>query len=534
MATSTPALSDRGAASGWAWCARLGLAGLAVVLTWNAIAYLASAAQAIAFPYELDYGEGVVWQQIHLLLSGDGYGPIDGFPAIVFHYPPLYHLATAALAAITGMDELAAGRLLSVGATLAMAGFATATIIALSADRVGRLPAWTGGFLGAAATLNILPVQSWSYLMRVDMLSIALGLAGFYFGLRSLVRPGAIHLAAALFVAAVYTKQTAVAAPVAVFAVLLVLRPRTAWMGIATGAILGFGALAFVTWLTDGGFLHHIVSYNINRFNARGLLDIIVVLVLHLAYIIAALLGIYTWQYGFSQNRLANGERQNLPQRLRASPVDAGHVMALVYLTLTTLMLALATKSGASINYFIEWGCTIILFGGVALTNTAATATGSRMNTRAGAATALLPLFLILQAHQLWGKADERLSAQIPRQQEMARVVELVRSARRPVVSDDMVVVLRGGKPVVWEPAIFAELASNGTWDERPFLERIGKREFAFFITIGQPGNPLYDDRHSPAVSRAIETFYPVERSLGAYHLHFPAMPLPPYAVTLP
>ena len=46
------------------------------------------AAFAIGYPYQLDYGEGIVWQQMINIVAGRGYAPIGVFPAIVYHYPP--------------------------------------------------------------------------------------------------------------------------------------------------------------------------------------------------------------------------------------------------------------------------------------------------------------------------------------------------------------------------------------------------------------------------------------------------------------
>src|SRR5262245_45567388 len=62
---------------------------------------------------ELDYGEGIVlWQAAHVTNWKAAYHPIAIYPHIVFHYPPLYHLASRAMAVATG-DLLAAGRLVS-------------------------------------------------------------------------------------------------------------------------------------------------------------------------------------------------------------------------------------------------------------------------------------------------------------------------------------------------------------------------------------------------------------------------------------
>ena len=102
------------------------------------------------------------------------------------------------------------------------------------------LRVWSGvGSLIALIALGMLPTSQWSVLMRVDMLCMALTFGGLLCGMLALTRPRAVYLAALLFVAAVYTKQTAIAAPAAVFGTLLFLRPRTALTGIGCAVALG-------------------------------------------------------------------------------------------------------------------------------------------------------------------------------------------------------------------------------------------------------------------------------------------------------
>lgn len=521
---------DRGASTPQ-WLIRVGLCVLAGLLAWNLLDYLFSAREAINFPFELDYGEGIVWQQMRSLLAGDGYGAIDGFPSIVFHYPPLYHFGAALLAALTGMDPLAAGRLLSVSSTIATAGFIAMSVAELTSPP--RTRSWISGAIAGLLVLSTAPIQSWSMLMRVDMLSTAFSFAGVYFGLRSLRQPLAIHLAALLFVAAIYTKQTAIAAPAAIFVVLLFLRPRTALAGLGTTLGLGLLALGTLMWLTDGGFLRHVLWYNINRFGSQGFLAILDLIVSHLVFITVAFLSIHRrlhdWPVGFFAPRGWSALRH----RLLSSADEAGYAMMLVYLALTTLMLAMATKSGASVNYFIEWSCVIAAFAGLGLVDAVSVATRTSFADKVDVAAILLPPLLAFQVFSHLGIPDNRLSSRAPQRNEFAQLSALVRAARQPVISDNMVVVLRGGKPVVWEPAIFTELTSKGLWNERPFVEKIKAHQFAFFLTDGGPGDQLYDDRYSRSVSQALQTAYPIKRHLAGYTLHFPPGPLPAPATAM-
>src|SRR6201987_479797 len=74
----------------------------------------------LAYPFGIDYGEGIVWQQALLIPGPRMYGPIDRLPFIVFHYPPVYHLVSRPVMAF-GVDPLAAGRMVSVASTAVIA-----------------------------------------------------------------------------------------------------------------------------------------------------------------------------------------------------------------------------------------------------------------------------------------------------------------------------------------------------------------------------------------------------------------------------
>ena len=101
-------------------------------------------------------------------------------------------------------------------------------------------------------------------------------------------------------------------------------------------------------------------------------------------------------------------------------------------------------------------------------------------------------------------------------------MLQRVREASKPVIADDMVVVLQSGKEVVWEPAIFSELAAFNQWDEGPFIQMVQSNDFAFFITEGQKGDRVFDSRYSASVLEAIEGAYPRTEHLAGYIIHFP------------
>src|ERR1700722_13709453 len=94
------------------------IAPLAVLLLRQFVYFVTYVSRLLPLPFSLDYGEGIVLQQALLIPGSRMYGPIDHYPFIVFHYPPLYHVVVRMIAAI-GFDPLLVGRALSVAATFA-------------------------------------------------------------------------------------------------------------------------------------------------------------------------------------------------------------------------------------------------------------------------------------------------------------------------------------------------------------------------------------------------------------------------------
>jgi hypothetical protein len=505
------------------WIARIALIAAVLPLVVGLAYYIIAVYRAVTFPFELDYGEGIVWQQMRDIVAGHGYGQIARFPGLVFHYPPVYHLLTAGLSNLSGSDPLFTGRLLSAGSTLG-AGAVIALIIAriTQSDGGGR-GSWFCGLIGGLSVLSMVPVLNWSLFMRVDMVGFLFSFAGLYFGLCALTRPKLVHLAALCFVVAVYTKQTNVAAPIAVFATLLFLRPRTALAGIATGAVAGFGALAFLVWQTNGGFLRHIVLYNINRIEVSRLLQIFPAFGQHGLYFGVAALGfLHRMRRRLPDYRDCKGFFA-VRDQFAGNTSDAQYLMLVGYFIFASLVLLTIAKSGASYNYFIEWMYVLSVFVGLAMRDAGLLAFGGIKTAVPIKQAVLLPLAVAVQAYLLPDVPEGTWYMEPARIVELRRLSAMVRTADKPVISDDMVMLLRSGKSVLFEPAIFAELASDGVWDERPFIAKIRHRDFAFFITNKDRGDPLYDSRYNPKVAEAIAAAYPKIRIIADLTVHFPA-----------
>jgi hypothetical protein len=95
-------------------------------------------------------------------------------------------------------------------------------------------------------------------------------------------------------------------------------------------------------------------------------------------------------------------------------------------------------------------------------------------------------------------------------------LVREIAAQDRPVVSEDMVLLLRAGRGVPIDPFLFRELARTGTWDQRRFLDLIDARVFAFVVSDHDP--PLF----TPEVLAAIHRAYPRVETRWPYIIYYP------------
>lgn len=470
----------------------------------------------LRYPYDLDYGEGIVWQQMINITAGEGYTPLGVFPAIVYHYPPVYHLVVSAMALFFGTDGLATGRAVSLLATLAsillVARFAFGMIPASERLRVRLLAA----FLAAGCITTSATIQTWAGYMRVDMLAAALSLVGLALSHGAVRRPGRLLLAAACFVSAVYTKQTSIAAPVAAVAVLWMARPRSAWMLLAWCALMSVGALAILSVATEGEFLRHILLYNINRVHpARALLLPLAFLPQIVGLTIAALGIGAVWlrlrPFAFSECRTI----------VAADPSAFAAALMLVFLALKTPMLLTVIKSGGNDNYLIEWSFAAATFVGPGVVPLLKTAQEYAEWPRPLLIAMVLVGLPIQAGRSLTRDTDQGTSnVQLAA---LTQLVDRIAQEPKPVIADDMVLLIRAGRPVLWEPAIAAELGHGGLYDEAAFARKVRRGDFGFFITLGTRGNKLYDERYNPIVAQAMDDAYPHRERYGHLVVHSPA-----------
>jgi hypothetical protein len=500
---------------------RTAILGVILILTFRTGEYLLYARRAITFPFELDYGEGIVWQQALLIPGSRMYGDIKQFPFIVFHYTPIYHLAVRAMAAL-GIDTLAAGRGITLAAAIAI-GVLTGGIASTGVREITSTSARVAG--AAVAGLMVLtyqPVQFWAVTMRVDLLAIAFSTAGVYLAIVAGQRTIILCAAILMFVLAVYTKQTELSAPIAAILVAAVVNARSTLRALAFGLLIGGTAFMILQLTTSGGFWHHVFEYNVhNRFFLQGAIDLVLS---QKRDAVGVLVGVVAFTFLWWAEATANlvSNINGWVDALRESRRLRALVIVSLWFGFASAQLVSIAKWGASTNYFIEWLCiTTAPIGMVASLVWDRVANRNEAALFAGLAGLLLSLTLV--EHALHRPLFENPIVDDPNGIALRRhLVNLIRENSKPSLSEDMVLLLRAGQTVPIEPAIFADLTLTGMWDQRPFLSLI--HDHVFNLIILRQG---YDEVgfFTKEVENSIQSNYPSIEHLQNYTIRRSSKP---------
>jgi hypothetical protein len=462
------------------------------------------AVRMVPAPYELGYGEGLVlWQALHITHPGAVYHPIASTPFAVGVYPPLYLMVVGLFGGLIDNIQLA-GRLTTVIAfvgVLAAAGRLARIASGSSGDGTARR---IGILISILLALSVSSTRLFLPDARVDGLGLCLTLSGLavFLGARgSLWKEGA---AAALFVAAMFTKQTFIAAPLACVIVAAVADIRKAARLVAMLAVMALVPMAWLLFLTRGQILLHLFVYTQNRFSVPRLVELLGANLREMLPLIglAAILPALFWKRG-------------------------GATMCLsVYVLLALAVSVTSGKIGSAPYYFMEWNvaCSVLAGAGFSYLidrmrfDTAAPATI--------AATVLLAGFGAVAAVETANQALHLTSGskrfEAARLDETARVLDLVKHTPGPVYSDDLTILVRAGRDPVVEPFIMFELARGGQWDPAAFLDQIEQGYYALVIL-------QHDSRSSsPApglpemFERAMDERYRFSTNIGSYRVYAP------------
>lgn len=460
-------------------CLALLAAGLGRLVL-DGLAYLRS-------PYSRDYGEGVVLALSELLARrGSYFGPIGEYPMVHGNYPPVFIVLAAAALRVFG-PTLAATRALSLLSTAALMAVVYAIVGRRGRDR---------GLALCAAMMLVAPwfVDTWAPLGRVDMLACLFSVAGLgLFGAAGDAPPARWWAAGACFVLGVFTKQTALVAPAA--ALLSLLRDpasrRLVPRFLAVFALPAGALLLVLVLATRGEAWTHLVTYTAAADYSLG--------ALRKGYesfllISGPLLAIILLGLGAGREDLLG---RDLP--------------FVLYWVLNLAGLVTTAKAGAAQNYLIEpWISTVLL---AALSLVA-------LRERSPDVFRWWPAMMLAAAAVALG--TDRDAARPPRPirnpgqaAEYRALDEAVAAAAGPILSENLSVLVRQGKPVVAEPFGLLLLSRRGLWRPDRLVADCEAGRFALVV---------YEDRlrDIPGIDACLDRRYELSARLGPYDLFRP------------
>jgi hypothetical protein len=359
----------------------------------------------------------------------------------------------------------------------AVALFVGLTLHALTRDRLASL--------AGALIFPAMPyVVRWSSLSRVDSLGLALSWAGLFIVARWPQKRWSVFVSALLLVAAVYTRQTYIlAAPLAAFVWLASQGQRR--RALQTAAIAGGACLLLFAVLnisTGEGFFLNTVTANLNDFrwervslNALGaLLACPVLLLSSLALLLLT-------------PRKGNGAWWLVAPYLIASIPTA----------------VLVGKVGSDVNYLLELSAALGLATGAFIA-------WQRRRPRLRIALIALLAVQMLALTQSSRVASGLQNYVIDQRAEVAQLSRMVASADGPVLTDDYMGLLpERGKRIYFQPFEMTQLARDGDWDQRPFVENIANEKFPLIMIWSPPfAREIKQDRWTPRMLEEIRNHY--------------------------
>jgi hypothetical protein len=480
-------------------------------------AFFVSRINLIREPVEHNYAEGIILYQIlHVLPPWDAYQPITNYPHIVFHYTPFYHVL-AKLIGQTVMGSFYAARTLSFVASLLVGTVCGYWVLLGSSRQLGSKPVLYGAAMSASAfALLSASVLACSAAIRSDMFGIGLAMLGLLLFVRFGNGKIFLWVSLLLFVAGLYCKQTLIGAPIACLVALWLMNRRTFLNAVIFLLLVGGGVIGGMEWATNGQFVRHIFLYNVNPFSMARVID---GLAAHAAgnypVFLCGLAMLVVNVVAFRKHWRHLGGLLTRSTRVRAAFCASAFAIAG---TATSLSIG---KAGSAPNYFLEWDTAFAILAGSFLA--AAQAYVGISHTKVWQRTAAVALSLIwfLSAGPFVYRAFITGDFMKQRSRDYlasyGQLVPWIHNQKRMVLSEDMTLLVMANKPVPMEPAIFYVLHETGAWDERPFVERIRRREFAAIIVIHE-----LDQVFTKEMVAAIEANYCEGERVGPYHIYRP------------
>ncbi len=464
----------------------LALIGFAALVVRSLGLFAHHASEVVSYPYPLNYGEGPLLEQAARLAAGQEiYRPLNQPPYTISNYPPLFMLAQVPFVRADG-PAYWYGRALSLGSAIAAAVLIALTLLALTHDIAGALV--------AGVSLLLVPyLLHWSPLNRIDSLALALSWAGLFVVVVGGKRGIGLCVGALLIALAAYTRQTyLLAAPFAAFvwlwnrhgayrAVIFVLL-------LANFVLIPFGLLLVAT---NGGIFTHLITANTNTIDVER--------VRFYAAEVGSNLPLLCVGAGLL---LVTGARWRSQAWWLVMPYLLGGIGAALTIA----------KIGSDVNYLYELSAALCFAAGALI-----------------AATRRLPLLkaaLIVAVGWQMGVYVQPLQQRYAdigllrmtddQRHEMAQLMDVVKSGHNVLADEAIGLLPLAGKPILFQPFEFSQIARDGVWDQAPFLAALEQGDYDTVLIYKPMAYPsLFHDRWTTEMLDIFNDRYPAPRRIG-------------------
>ena len=430
-----------------------------------AILFAVSVLQVYSIPYGIDFGEGYLANASQELIRGHNpYHSIDRPPWIVTSYPPLFPLLNGLLIAFVG-PSLIPGRFI---ATASLIG-----IIVMMVLLMRKLNATVTTSILTAGILLVFPWPvNWSQVVRVDTLGILLVVSGIYIWLRSDRRSDTI-LSAVLFALAAFTKQSLLAAPIAVVIHALLSRDRRSLTLLLCLIVFIGGGYVLGNFLTGGEFVKHLFVYTANM---------------------------YYW----GRLRAGLGEYVRMTWLLQTMAISAFIMPGTLagpkrllgwYYVLAQITLFAYGFEGSDTNYYIEPLLSAAILAGLTLDRLTLESLSLLELPRGipSPRTIGYALILMLFLGRFVDMGPYLIQRTNPeRIRNGMEFVRLAAGTQGDILSEDASFTFLAGKPVLFQPYIMTLLSRTGKWDQSPFIRTIQEERYWMIILrvdLSEPNN---------------------------------------------
>jgi len=487
---------------------------------------------------------------------------------LVGNYPPVYQ-ALNALFVSRATPNLLVGRFINF-----LAAFGIAFLLFFNTYRLTRRIILAA--LAPLLFLASIEVHNWVPYFRVDILAIFFSLIGLSFFL-DWENAKARRWAMAFMLLGIYTKQTAILVPTACFIFLLFHRPRLAMRFAMVMGAWTMGIFALLTLMTRGQYFLHTVKYNENLYSWWQMKQVwvphlfrfypyyILALGVLLLYRGMSLLYPSLWPTWKERKPKASvlaefyetlkseqdediseliGEKSEdggsatapseppqleqsaeeaepelvSPQEAEKSPHHYRLDLVTCYFLVATASLLTLGKEGAAYNYILEPLVAFSLFLTVTLHRLLQLSEQRRIaSLYAITVFPMLGVILLVQAVWLVQVRGTLFSSHIPGPADLYKadaVNNAVERTEGSILAEEPIFLLENHRQVLFQPFIMSQLAKEGTWDQKPFVEDLARGRFSLIITTQDIGGEGYFFRWTPEMVRAMREAYDLERAL--------------------